>query len=133
VLEGDVDGQVLPPHIFADVTRDMEIAREEIFGPVVGILRADNEQHALELANDSSFGLSSAVFTADTERGVRFARGIKSGMTHVNDIPVNDEAHVAFGGEKSSGLGRFGGDWAIQEFTTDQWVSVQHQPRQYPF
>ena len=83
----------------------MGIAREEIFGPLVGILRADDEPHALELANDSSFGLSSAVFTTNTERGVQFARGIKVGMTHVNDIPVNDEAHVAFGGEKSSGLG----------------------------
>jgi aldehyde dehydrogenase (NAD+) len=124
---------VLPPHVFADVTKDMGIAREEIFGPLVGILRADDEPHALELANDSSFGLSSAVFTTNTERGVQFARGIKAGMTHVNDIPVNDEAHVAFGGEKSSGLGRFGGEWAIGEFTTDQWVSVQHEPRQYPF
>ena len=133
VLEGQADGQVLPPHVFADVTKDMGIVREEIFGPLVGILRADDEQHALELANDSSFGLSSAVFTTNTERGVQFARGIKAGMTHVNDIPVNDEAHVAFGGERSSGLGRFGGEWAIGEFTTDQWVSVQHEPRQYPF
>lgn len=132
-LEGEVDGNVLPPHIFTGVTADMEIAREEIFGPLVGILRAENEQHALQLANDSSFGLSSAVFTGNTERGLRFARGIKAGMTHINDIPVNDEPHVAFGGEKSSGLGRFNGEWAIEEFTTDQWVSVQSSPRQYPF
>lgn len=133
VLDGQIDGNVLPPHIFTDVTADMEIAREEIFGPVVGILRAENEQHALQLANDSNFGLSSAVFTGNTERGLRFARGIRAGMTHINDIPVNDEPHVAFGGEKSSGLGRFNGEWAIEEFTTDQWVSVQSSPRQYPF
>ncbi|WP_332759535.1 aldehyde dehydrogenase family protein [Pseudarthrobacter sp.] len=133
VLDGQVDGNVLPPHIFVDVTPDMEIAREEIFGPLVGIIRAQDEQHALELANDSSFGLSSAVFTGSPERGVAFARGIKAGMTHINDIPVNDEPHVAFGGEKSSGLGRFNGEWAIEEFTTDHWVSVQSSPRQYPF
>lgn len=133
VLDGQIDGNVLPPHIFTDVTADMEIAREEIFGPLVGILRAENEQHALQLANDSNFGLSSAVFTGNTERGLRFARGIRAGMTHINDIPVNDEPHVAFGGEKSSGLGRFNGEWAIEEFTTDQWVSVQSSPRQYPF
>ncbi|GHS79623.1 aldehyde dehydrogenase [Pseudomonas sp. PAGU 2196] len=133
VVEGEVQGQLLAPHVFADVTKDMEIAREEIFGPLVGIQRARDEAHALELANDSEFGLSSAVFSGDLERAVRFARKVKAGMTHVNDIPVNDEAHAPFGGEKNSGLGRFNGDWAIEEFTTDHWVSVQASPRRYPF
>lgn len=133
VVEGDVRGQLLPPHVFADVTAEMEITREEIFGPLVGIQRARDEAHALALANDSEFGLSSAVFTADLERGARFARRIKAGMTHVNDIPVNDEAHAPFGGEKNSGLGRFNGEWAIEEFTTDHWISVQMTPRKYPF
>jgi aldehyde dehydrogenase (NAD+) len=54
-------------------------------------------------------------------------------MAHVNDIPVADAANIPFGGEKNSGIGRFNGDWAIDEFTTTQWVSVQRQPRQYPF
>ncbi len=133
VVEGEVQGQLLPPHVFADVTQDMEIAREEIFGPLVGIQRARDEAHALELANDSEFGLSSAVFSGDVERAVRFARQVKAGMTHVNDIPVNDEAHAPFGGEKNSGLGRFNGDWAIEEFTTDHWISVQTTPRHYAF
>ncbi|WP_367257181.1 aldehyde dehydrogenase family protein [Pseudomonas sp. stari2] len=133
VVEGEAKGNLLPPHVFADVTADMEIAREEIFGPLVGIQRARDEAHALDLANDSEFGLSSAVFTKDLERGARFARKIKAGMTHVNDIPVNDEAHAPFGGEKNSGLGRFNGEWAIEEFTTDHWISVQMTPRIYPF
>ncbi|WAH61414.1 aldehyde dehydrogenase family protein [Pseudomonas silvicola] len=133
VVEGEPRGNLLPPHVFADVTADMEIAREEIFGPLVGIQRARDEAHALQLANDSEYGLSSAVFTKDLERGARFARQIKAGMTHVNDIPVNDEAHAPFGGEKNSGLGRFNGEWAIEEFTTDHWVSVQMRPRVYPF
>ncbi|MDI5922587.1 aldehyde dehydrogenase family protein [Halomonas sp. LR5S13] len=133
LLEGEVDGQLVPPHVFGDVTPEMEISREEIFGPLVGIQKARDEAHALTLANASEYGLSSAVFTADLARGARFAQGIKAGMTHVNDMPVNDEAHVPFGGEKNSGLGRFNGDWAIEEFTTDQWISVQHSPRAYPF
>lgn len=133
VVGGEPNGQLMPPHVFADVTASMEIAKEEIFGPLVGIQRADDEAHALALANDSELGLSSAVFSGDLERGARFARRIKAGMTHVNDIPVNDEAHVPFGGEKNSGLGRFNGDWAIEEFTSDHWISVQATPRQYPF
>ncbi|MEL6078747.1 aldehyde dehydrogenase family protein, partial [Stenotrophomonas maltophilia] len=82
-----------------------------------GLLRARDEAHALELANASEFGLSSAVFTRNLERGVNFARQVRAGMTHINDVPVNDEANAPFGGEKNSGLGRFNGDWAIDEFT----------------
>ncbi|SER86765.1 Putative aldehyde dehydrogenase YfmT [Corynebacterium cystitidis DSM 20524] len=128
VVSGEIKGRVIPPHVFADVTPEMELFREEIFGPVVGIVKARDEAHALELANDTEFGLSSAVFTSDLARGVQFARGIKAGMTHINDITVNDEAHVMFGGEKNSGLGRFNGEWAIEEFTTDHWVGVQAHP-----
>ncbi|MNH42692.1 putative aldehyde dehydrogenase YfmT [compost metagenome] len=96
-------------------------------------MRARDEAHALALANASEFGLSSAVFSRNLERAVRFARQVRAGMSHINDIPVNDEANAPFGGEKNSGLGRFNGDWAIDEFTRDHWVSVQHTPRAYPF
>ncbi|MNI78465.1 putative aldehyde dehydrogenase YfmT [compost metagenome] len=96
-------------------------------------MRARDADHALELANATRFGLSAAVFSGDIERGVQFARRIHSGMAHVNDMPVADAPNVPFGGEKNSGLGRFNGDWAIDEFTTTQWVSVQRQPRHYPF
>ncbi len=133
LLEGNVDGQLMPPHVFGDVTADMNISKEEIFGPLVGIQKARDEQHALELANDTEFGLSSAVFSGDQARGLRFARQIQAGMSHVNDTPINDEAHLPFGGEKNSGLGRFNGQWAIEEFSTVQWVSVQREPRDYPF
>lgn len=132
-LEGDIDGQMVPPHIFTNVTREMELAKCEVFGPVVGIIRAKDEIDALEIANDTRFGLSSAVFTNDLQKGLRFARGIKAGMTHINDITVNDEGHVPFGGEKNSGIGRFNGDWILDEFTTLHWISVQNQPRDYPF
>lgn len=133
LLDGPIQGSVVSPHVFGDVTPDMELSYAEIFGPLVGILRARHEQHALELANGTQFGLSSAVFSGDLERGQRFAQQIKAGMVHINDSSVNDEAHMPFGGEKNSGLGRFNGDWAIDEFTTVQWVSVQREPRTYPF
>jgi aldehyde dehydrogenase (NAD+) len=125
-------GLVLPPHVLLGDNR-VTTAREEVFGPVATIISAESDDEALEIANDTEYGLSSAVFTRDTDRGVAFALKVRAGMTHVNDQPMNDENHVAFGGEKSSGLGRFGGDWAIEEFTTDHWVSVQHVPREFPF
>jgi aldehyde dehydrogenase (NAD+) len=124
-------GLLLPPHVLLG-SNDVASAREEVFGPVITIVRAEGEEDALRLANDTEFGLSSAIFTRDVERGVRFALRVEAGMTHVNDSPVNDEANTAFGGEKDSGVGRFGGRWALEEFTTDHWISVQHQPRRYP-
>lgn len=130
---GEAQGNVLPPHVFGSVNADMEIARTEVFGPVVGIQSARNAEHALELANCTEHGLSSAVFTGDMERGLHFARRIRAGMTHINDMPVHDEANAPFGGEKNSGQGRFNGDWALATFTTEHWVTVQHEPRAYPF
>lgn len=125
-------GSVLPAHVLLG-GNDVTTAREEVFGPVATIIRARDEDDALAIANDTEYGLSSAVFTEDTERGVRFALRVEAGMTHVNDSPLNDENNTAFGGEKESGLGRFGGEWAIEEFTTDHWVSVQHTKRRFPF
>ena len=133
ILSGDIDGQVVPPHIFTDVTREMDLSRNEVFGPLVGIIRAKDEDDALSIANDSMYGLSSAVFTQDMAKGLRFARGIRAGMTHINDVSVNDESNVPFGGEKNSGIGRFNGEWVLEEFTRTHWISMQNEPRQYPF
>ncbi len=132
LLGGEPTGQVLPPHVFVDVTGEMGLSREETFGPVVPIIKARDEADALRLANDTEYGLSSAVFTGDLERGVAFAQQVQAGMTHVNDITVQDEPFAPFGGEKNSGLGRFHGDWIIEELTRVHWVSVQHTPREYP-
>ncbi|WP_435950860.1 aldehyde dehydrogenase family protein [Psychrobacter sp. DM8] len=133
IISGEIEGQLVPPHVFTEVTADMDLFRNEIFGPLVGIIRAKDEDEALALANDTEYGLSSAVFTEDMQKGLRFARGIKAGMTHINDITVNDESNAPFGGEKNSGLGRFNGEWILEEFTTLHWISVQHKPRDYPF
>ena len=69
----------------------------------------------------------------DVERGNRFARQLQAGMTHVNDSPVNDLPNCPFGGEKNSGLGRYNGQWSIEEFTMVHWISIQHVPIEYPF
>lgn len=133
VLGGDPEGQVLPPHVFVDVRNDMQVAQDEMFGPIAPIIKVNGEEEALRVANDTQYGLSSAVFTRDKERGLRFALGIQAGMTHVNDHSVDDTPTGPFGGEKNSGIGRFGGDWIIHEFTRDHWVTVRHMPPTYPF
>jgi aldehyde dehydrogenase (NAD+) len=133
VLGGEPNGLVLPPHVFRDVKNNDPIAREEIFGPVAPVLRAQGEEDALRMANSTEYGLSSSVFTGDPERGVRFAVRLEAGMSHVNDQPVNDLPNNPFGGEKNSGIGRFGGAWAVEAFTTDHWVTLQHTRPRYPF
>lgn len=133
VLKGDVERLVLPPHVFVDVRNDSALAQAEQFSPVASIIRAANEEQALALANQTEFGLSSAVFTRDEARGTRFARRVQAGMTHVNDITPNDDPNNMFGGEKNSGIGRFNSDWIIAEMTVDHWVTIQHAPRPYPF
>lgn len=124
---GATQGNVIPPHIFADVDPDSALAREETFGPVLPIIKARDEAHALELANATDFGLSSSVYTRSLERGIRFAQGIEAGMTHVNNMSIADHPHAPFGGEKNSGLGRFNGRWILEEFTRTHWVTVQDQ------
>ena len=134
LLGGDPSGPsglALPPHVLL-AGNDAATAREEVFGPVITIIRAAGEDDALRIANDTEYGLSSAVLTDDAQRGVRFALSVDAGMTHVNDSPVNDDANTAFGGEKASGIGRFGGHWAIEEFTTDHWITIQETQRPFP-
>lgn len=131
-LKGDPKGQVIPPHVFTKVDPESDIALEESFGPIVPIIKAANEADALRLANMSEYGLSSGVCSRDLERGVAFALQIDAGMTHVNDMTVADEQHMPFGGEKNSGLGRFNGDWILEEMTRTHWISVQHTPHPYP-
>lgn len=132
-LEGESDGLVVPPHVFTHVTNESTFAQTEQFAPIAPIIRACGEADALRLANQTQFGLSSAVFTSDPMRGVRFARGIEAGMTHINSISVQDSPFNMFGGEKNSGLGRFNADWIVRELTRDHWVTMREEPVAYPF
>ncbi|OCS93177.1 aldehyde dehydrogenase family protein [Caryophanon latum] len=131
-LQGTVNGCVLTPTILTNVKNDMPIASNEIFGPVACIIQADDEAQAIAIANDSPYGLTGSIFTENLHHGVELAKQIKSGMVHINDQSVNDEAHVPFGGEKDSGVGRFNGEWAIDKFTTVKWIGVQNGYREYP-
>jgi acyl-CoA reductase-like NAD-dependent aldehyde dehydrogenase len=93
VHDGPSERRVMHPVIFADVTNDMPAARNEIFGPVASIIKVDGEEEAIRVPNDTEYGLSSAVCTRNLARGVSVARRFEAGMTHINDIPVNDEAN----------------------------------------
>jgi acyl-CoA reductase-like NAD-dependent aldehyde dehydrogenase len=114
------------------VTAAMKIYSEESFGPVVAVIRAKDEAEAIRLANDSDYGLSAAVFTRDTARGLRVARQIRSGMCHVNGPTVHDEAQMPFGGVGGSGYGRFGGKAGIDQFTELRWITVETLPGHFP-
>ena len=133
VLEGKISGNMVEPTILTDVTPQMLIAQEELFGPVVCVIPFETEEEAIAIANDTRFGLSGAIHTSNIERGVEMAKKIHSGMIHVNDITINDEPIVAFGGENQSGIGRLNGQWSLDEFTTMKWISVHYGQRNLPY
>jgi benzaldehyde dehydrogenase (NAD) len=133
VCGGKADSTLMPATLLDHVTPDMRIYYEETFGPVKAIVRVNGVQEAVACANDNEYGLSAAVFGRDIARAYNVARKIDSGICHVNGPTVHDEAQMPFGGVKGSGLGRFGGKAGIHEFTELRWVTVQTQPRQYPF
>jgi acyl-CoA reductase-like NAD-dependent aldehyde dehydrogenase len=129
---GSAVGVIMPPAVIDHVTPAMKLFREESFGPVVAITRARDEAHAIELANDTEYGLSAAVFTKDTAKGLRVARQIKSGICHINGPTVHDEAQMPFGGTKASGYGRFGGKAGIDAFTELRWITIETLPGRFP-
>ncbi|RJS60502.1 aldehyde dehydrogenase family protein [Bacillus sp. PK3_68] len=132
-LEGRAEGNVLTPFVFSEVDNSSELAQTELFAPIASLIKAETDEEAIELANDTQYGLSSAIFTTDLEKGEQLALQIDSGMTHINDQTVNDSPVVPFGGNKQSGMGRFGYPWVIEEFTVTKWVSLQTKYRTYPF
>jgi acyl-CoA reductase-like NAD-dependent aldehyde dehydrogenase len=132
LVGGAAEGVLMPAHVIDRVETRMRLFREESFGPVVGIARARDEAHAIELANDTEYGLSASIFTRDIARGLRLARQIRSGICHVNGPTVHDEAQMPFGGVKGSGYGRFGGRAGVDSFTELRWVTVETLPGQYP-
>jgi len=129
---GKADSVLMPATVVDGVTAAMNLYRDESFGPVVAMIRARDEEHAIELANDSAYGLSAAVFTRDVARGLTVARRIKSGICHVNGPTVHDEAQMPFGGTKASGYGRFGGKAGIDAFTELRWITIETEPGHYP-
>jgi len=125
-------GAFYEPTVVEGVKKGMRIYGEESFGPIVGVLRAQDVEHAIELANDCEYGLSAAVFSRDINAALQVAQRIDSGICHINSPTVQDEAQMPFGGTKASGLGRFGGKAGIAEFTDLRWISIATRHRHYP-
>ncbi|NNF64499.1 MAG: aldehyde dehydrogenase family protein [Acidimicrobiia bacterium] len=119
--EGHDRGYFVRPTVFADVTPEMEIAREEIFGPVLSIMPFDSEDEALAIANDTTYGLTNYVQTQDMERARRVARRLRSGMVELNGAGLGYGA--PFGGYGQSGNGREGGEWGVEEFLEVKAIS----------
>jgi vanillin dehydrogenase len=111
----------------------MRIYHEESFGPVVSLIRAEDSEEALRIANDTEYGLAAAVITNDMQKALNLSMRLESGMVHVNDTTISDEPHVPFGGVKNSGFGREGGRYSLEELTEVKWVTVQMGKRSFPF
>lgn len=125
VAGGDWDGNRCQPTLLTDVTDDMTVCRAETFGPVTSIYPIDSYEDGLEKANDTDYGLSSAIFTKDIDKAFHFARNSNAGMCHINGPTIHDEAHVPFGGNGESGVGREGTDADMEAMTELKWVTVQ--------
>jgi succinate-semialdehyde dehydrogenase/glutarate-semialdehyde dehydrogenase len=120
-------GAYVRPIVLTDVRPGMRVLTEETFGPVAAVVRVPDERAAIEMANDSQYGLGASVWTSDRERGRRVAEQIEAGMVFVNAIVVSD-ARLPFGGMKRSGYGRELGEWGIREFTELKSIAVDPQP-----
>ncbi|MDQ2052824.1 aldehyde dehydrogenase family protein [Natronolimnohabitans sp. A-GB9] len=132
-LGGTADGLFVKPTVLSDMDNDMAAACNEHFGPVAPIIPFETDAEAIELANATEYGLAASVHSRTLSRARSVADEIEAGMVHINDQPINNEPHVPFGGTKASGMGRYNGEWIIDEFTEPKWTSIQHEPREYSF
>jgi succinate-semialdehyde dehydrogenase/glutarate-semialdehyde dehydrogenase len=114
------------PTVLSEVTEEMDIAREETFGPVVPIVRIRSDEEALQIANSSPYGLLTAVWTRDLARGLRFAEAVDAGWVNINESTNYWESHLPFGGRagSSSGVGRVGGSSVLEAFTEPKTVVI---------
>ncbi|MCM2293275.1 aldehyde dehydrogenase [Allorhizobium sp. BGMRC 0089] len=133
VAGGKVEGSVVEATLLDQVMPGMRSYDEESFGPVKPVIRVKDEEDAIRVANDTDYGLSSAIFSRDIKRAMDVAARIQSGICHINGPTVGDEAQMPFGGVKDSGYGRFGGKAAIAEFTDLRWVTIEDPNQHYPF
>jgi succinate-semialdehyde dehydrogenase/glutarate-semialdehyde dehydrogenase len=121
----DGAGNFYPATMLIDVPPDSPVATEEVFGPVAPVFEAKHQDHAIEIANNSSFGLGASVWTADLNRGEHVTHRLEAGSTFVNE-PVKSDPRLPFGGIKQSGQGRELGEYGIREFVNTKTVWLQH-------
>ncbi|MFJ2239200.1 aldehyde dehydrogenase family protein [Streptomyces sp. NPDC087859] len=130
---GKPDGAVHPATVLTDVPKDAEIYHAEAFGPVCVIETFSDDAAAVAVANDTENGLTCGIITENATHGLAVARGVRTGIVHINDQSVADEPQAPFGGFKASGYGRFGGRWGIEAFSNTRWVTIATQQAHYPF
>ncbi len=130
---GTYEGRVYQATVLKNVTKEMRVYHEETFGPVAPIIAVQDEKQALEVANDTSYGLSSGIITKDLEKAIFLAEGMEAGMVHVGNASVDAEASVPFGGFKESGQGREGGFYSVESLTQVKWLTFEKSKHQYPF
>ncbi len=123
VVGGDRDGNFFPSTVLTGITPDNDAYREEFFGPVASVYRVGSEEEAIELANDTPFGLGSYVFSDDSDQALRIANALDTGMVYVNGVGL-DAAELPFGGVKRSGFGRELGNYGIEEFVNKKLIRV---------
>lgn len=122
---GEWEGNRCQPTLLTGVTEEMVVCKSETFGPVTSIYPIDSYEEGLEKANNTEYGLSSAIFTNDINKAFHFARNIGAGMCHINGPTIHDEPHIPFGGNGESGVGREGTDADMEAMTELKWVTVQ--------
>ncbi|MEU5892433.1 aldehyde dehydrogenase family protein [Streptomyces sp. NPDC047461] len=130
---GKPDGAVHPATVLTDVPKDAEIYHAEAFGPVCVVETFSDDDTAVAVANDTENGLTCGIITENATHGLAVARGVRTGIVHINDQSVADEPQAPFGGFKASGYGRFGGRWGIEAFSNTRWVTIATQQAHYPF
>jgi benzaldehyde dehydrogenase (NAD) len=131
---GTHEGRFYRPTVLTGVTPDMAAFKEEIFGPVAPITTFKTDEEAIELANRTEYGLSSAIFSNDVDRAMKIAERLNTGLAHINDQTINDDPRVPFGGMGASGNGgRFGSVSNLEEFTTWRWMTIRAKGHPYPF
>jgi acyl-CoA reductase-like NAD-dependent aldehyde dehydrogenase len=133
VAGGPGEGNMLPATVLDRVTPQMRIYKEETFGPIVSIIRAQDTEDAVRIANDTDFGLSAGVFGVDVSRALDVARRLDTGSVHINGSTVQNEAQAPYGGTKASGYGRFDSRAVIDEFTELKWITIEPSGQPYPF